>query len=157
MEPERFSREELALLRSLTEHGVRFLIVGLSSAALQGAPVVTQDVDLWVSELGSTNFLSSLKKVGAFYIAPGVAGTNPPMIGPEAFRLFDLVIDVHGAGTFEEEYAKAFEVKIGDVTLKLLSLESIIKSKESLGRLKDQASLPALKAALAVIKSKSQS
>lgn len=45
------SESELKFLRSLVTHDVRFMVVGLSAAALQGAPVVTQDVDLWFENL----------------------------------------------------------------------------------------------------------
>lgn len=38
-----FSENEIRLLCSLLRHKVRFMIVGLSAATLQGAPVVTQD------------------------------------------------------------------------------------------------------------------
>jgi hypothetical protein len=37
------SRAELRLLDSLLRHKVRFMVVGLSAAALQGAPVATED------------------------------------------------------------------------------------------------------------------
>jgi hypothetical protein len=43
-EPLPFSESELGLLSSLLKHKVRFMVVGLSAATLQGAPVVTQDV-----------------------------------------------------------------------------------------------------------------
>ena len=45
------SGSELGLLAALLRHRVRFLVVGLSAAALQGAPVVTEDIDLWFEEL----------------------------------------------------------------------------------------------------------
>ena len=45
------SKGEVELLQSLIRHRVRFMVVGLSAAALQGAPVVTQDVDLWFEDL----------------------------------------------------------------------------------------------------------
>ena len=41
------NESELRFLRALLRRKVRFMVVGLSAAALQGAPVVTQDVDLW--------------------------------------------------------------------------------------------------------------
>ena len=47
-----FSESELRLLQVLLKRKVRFMIVGLSAATLQGAPVVTQDVDLWFENLG---------------------------------------------------------------------------------------------------------
>ena len=49
--PPPLTERELRFLRELVRHNVRFLIVGLSAAALQGAPVVTQDVDLWAHGL----------------------------------------------------------------------------------------------------------
>jgi len=38
-------RSELSLLASLLRHEIRFMVVGDSAAALQGAPVVTEDVN----------------------------------------------------------------------------------------------------------------
>ena len=47
-----FSEDEIRLLGTLLKHKVRFMVVGLAAATLQGAPVVTQDVDLWFEKLG---------------------------------------------------------------------------------------------------------
>ena len=47
-----FSEAERRLLQHLLKRKVRFMVVGLSAATLQGAPVVTQDVDLWFEKLG---------------------------------------------------------------------------------------------------------
>ena len=44
--PSIFTENEIRFLRELVKNHVPFMIVGLSAAALQGAPVVTQDVDL---------------------------------------------------------------------------------------------------------------
>ena len=49
------SHAELRLLQALVRHEIRFMVVGFSAAALQGAPVVTQDVDLWGSSLISVD------------------------------------------------------------------------------------------------------
>jgi hypothetical protein len=51
-------------MRELVNHQVRFLMVGLSAAALQGAPVVTQDVDLWFERLDDPNLTAALRQVG---------------------------------------------------------------------------------------------
>jgi hypothetical protein len=45
------SESELRLLQILLKRKVRFMFVGLSAATLQGAPVVTQVVDLWFENL----------------------------------------------------------------------------------------------------------
>ena len=43
---------ERALLAALNRRGVRYLLIGLSAAVLQGAPVSTQDLDLWIEHPG---------------------------------------------------------------------------------------------------------
>ena len=45
------SENELRLLESSLRHKIRFMVVGFSAAALQGAPVVTEDIDLWFENL----------------------------------------------------------------------------------------------------------
>jgi hypothetical protein len=52
-------------LGSLLRHKIRFMVVGLSAAALQGAPVVTEDVDLWFENLNDPKLMPALVKVGA--------------------------------------------------------------------------------------------
>jgi hypothetical protein len=42
---------ERAFLRALGERGVRFLVMGMGAAVLQGATAVTQDLDLWFEDL----------------------------------------------------------------------------------------------------------
>ena len=55
------SEAELLLLESLLRHKIRFLVVGLSAAALQGAPVVTEDVDLSMHDFHSAECAPYLK------------------------------------------------------------------------------------------------
>ncbi len=63
-----FSSKEISFLRELIKQGVEFILVGLSAAALQGAPVVTQDIDLWFKDLADPGIKKALKKVGGFYV-----------------------------------------------------------------------------------------
>jgi hypothetical protein len=65
-----FSESELRLLQILLRRKVRFMVVGLSAATLQGAPVVTQDVDLWFENLGEPRISQALQEVGAAYVPP---------------------------------------------------------------------------------------
>ncbi|MGB7747091.1 MAG: hypothetical protein WBN75_07380 [Verrucomicrobiia bacterium] len=39
------------------------MVVGLSAAALQGAPVVTEDIDLWFDNLSDPKLMQALVKV----------------------------------------------------------------------------------------------
>ena len=69
-EPLPFDESELRLLSALLEARVRFMVVGLSAATLQGAPVVTQDVDLWFEDLADPKISRTLQTVGAAYVPP---------------------------------------------------------------------------------------
>lgn len=143
-----FDDEESAFLRELKRRKVRFMIVGLSAAALQGAPVVTQDVDLWFRDLDDPNIRKALDKVGGILV-PSI-GLNPPMLAGEAVKLFDIVVHMHGLGSFDEELAGATAVDLAGTEIFVLPLAKIIKSKSALGREKDRMVMKALEEALAV-------
>jgi hypothetical protein len=147
-----FTDREAALLRALVEEEVDFLIVGLSAAALQGAPAVTQDIDLWVADLSDPRFRRALRKAGVAYVAP--TASTPPLLAGGGAELFDLVVHMHGLESFDREARRAVIVRLGDVDVPVLPLERIIASKKATGRPKDVAILPALEDALRVIRSR---
>ena len=57
-----FDDKEATFLKELIRQKVDFMIVGLSAAALQGAPVVTQDVGLWFKDLNDPGIKKLSKK-----------------------------------------------------------------------------------------------
>lgn len=126
-----FAESEIRLLTALLQARVRFMVVGLSAATLQGAPVVTQDVDLWFEKLGDPKISQALQTVGA---------------GAE---LFDIVIRMDGLGTFASEARHCVQVPLGRHKLKVLSLERILASKLAANRAKDKLTIPVLRDALA--------
>ena len=93
--PSIFTEKELAFLRELVRQGVAFMVVGLSAAALQGAPAVTQDIDLWFKDLADPKLKKALERVGGLYIPP--TGTTPPMLAGRSVALFDIVITGNGS------------------------------------------------------------
>lgn len=141
-----FGHEEAAFLRELIRQKVRFIVVGLSAAALQGAPVVTQDVDLWFRDLGDPGIKRALKKVGGIYIP--AMGLNPPMFAGDAVKLFDIVVHMHGLGDFDEEIKHTLRAPLGRCRIPVLKLERILKSKEATGRDKDRRVLSVLRHAI---------
>ena len=145
-----FTEKEALFLRELRKQKVEFIIVGLSAAALQGAPVVTQDVDLWFKDLNDPGLKKVLRKVGAAYVPPSVH--NPPMFAGDAVNLFDIVVHMHGLEAFEQEKKNTLTIDLGKIKVLVLSLERIIKSKKATGRQKDKIVLPVLKDALIAIK-----
>jgi len=111
------------------------MIVGLSAAALQGAAVVTQDVDLWFRDLDDPRIRKALKKVGATCLQS--MGDNPPVFVGKAVELFDIVLNMHGLEDFQEEKRGAVKISLGSFKVPVLPLDRIIKSKRALGRPKD--------------------
>ena len=144
--PSLFSDKELAFLAALVEGEVSFLVVGLAAAALQGAPAVTQDVDLWFRDLSDPRLAGALQRIGASYIPP--THSTPPLLAGAGTDLFDIVVHMHGLETFEEEARRATFVKVGGIVVPVLPLERIIASKRATGRPKDLSILPALEDAL---------
>ena len=146
------SDAELRLLQSLVRHKIRFLVVGLSAAALQGAPVVTEDVDLWFEDLNDKKLTQALIEVGAAYVPP--FGFNPPMLAGTGSEPFDVVLRMDGLGRFREEWKNALSFRIGNLRLKVLPLERILASKRAANRAKDQRVIPVLTNCVRALKTK---
>jgi hypothetical protein len=142
------TERELAFLRELNRQKVDFLIVGMSAATLQGAPAVTQDIDLWFRDLSQPGLRKALQKVGGVLVPP--TAYTPPRLAGDAVALFDIVTHMHGLGTFAEEAAQTIPIRLGRVTVRVLPLERILASKRALNRPKDRRTLAVLEdAALA--------
>jgi hypothetical protein len=146
----RFSDSEAAFLRELIREKVDFMIVGLAAAALQGAPVVTQDVDLWFKDLGHPGIRKALRKVGGAYVPP--IGLNPPTFAGDAVNLIDIVVHMPGLDDFDRERERALRIPLGRFKVTVLALERIMASKRAVGREKDKLVLPALASALLAIR-----
>lgn len=149
-----FNKNEIRFLHELVRHKVDFMIIGLSAAALQGAPVVTQDIDLWFADLANPQLTKALKKVKSIYVPP--MGNNPPMFAGDDVKLFDIVTYVHGLGEYAQVKKQAIKISLDDFKVSVLPLELIIKSKQAAGRTKDKLVLPVLKDVLKTIKSEKQ-
>lgn len=142
------TERELRFVRELVGHEVRFLIVGLSAAALQGAPVVTQDVGLWFGNLDDPKLAAVLRRVGGAYVAPTLH--TPPMLAGEGLELFDVVLSMSGLNSFDEEWANAIDVTVGDVVTRVLPLARILVSKKAADRPKDRLVVPVLEEVVAI-------
>jgi hypothetical protein len=144
--------KEARFLQALVEEGVEFLVVGLAAAALQGAPAVTQDIDLWFRDLSDPALQRALRRVGASYIPPSLQ--NPPLLAGGDAGLFDVVVNMDGLGSFAQEARRALRIPVGTVEVRVLPLARIIASKKATDRPKDRAILPALEDALRVLQSR---
>ena len=144
-----FTEGERRLLEALRVRGVRFMVVGLSAAVLQGANTATRDVDLWFEDLSDPRIGEAAREVGAIWIT-GAFGMRPPQLGGDAVgdRL-DVVTHMDGLGPFAEEESRTREMVVDGIPLRVLLLERILASKRASGRPKDLAAIPALEEALA--------
>jgi hypothetical protein len=147
---------ERAFFAALDELGIRYLIVGASAAVLQGAPLVTQDIDLWFEDRSDQRLHEAAKRAGGAFV-PGNFGMAPTQVGGGAIgdRL-DVVTTPEGLEAFAVEYKRAIAVEVDGLRVLVLPLERIIASKRAAGRAKDLAVLPALEATLAVRREKGQ-
>jgi hypothetical protein len=143
------------LLRALVEHEVEFCVIGAVAAWLQGSPAATLDLDvmprrdldnadrlaatlnsLGVRALGSETLL---ELEGADFL-----GWKTQRFDTAAGPL-DVVPHAAGIGGFEE--VATVELALGDLSVRAVTIDEVIASKEKLGRPKDIAALPALYAA----------
>jgi len=145
----------MEFLKELVRQKVEFMIVGLSAAALQGAPVVTQDIDLWFRTLPDPGLEKALKKMRGAYVPP--TARNAPMFAGKGIELFDIVLAMDGLGEFDEEKKHTIRVPFGRTKVPVLNLERIIASKKAAGREKDRLVLRVLSDALKAIQERERS
>ena len=138
-----FTNKEIGFLRELKRQKVEFMLVGAAAAALQGAPVVTQDVDLWFEDVKDPGIQTALRKSSGIMVPS--FGQNPPTLAGDAVKLFDIVLTMHGLESFAQEKKNSFSVRLGTVDVKVLNLDRIIASKEAIRRPKDILVLPVLR------------
>jgi predicted nucleotidyltransferase len=146
-----FTDSERTLLEALGRRGVRFMLVGLSAAVLQGANTATRDIDIWFEDTSDLRIGEAVREAHGIWVS-GSFGMRPPQIGGDVVgdRL-DVVTHMHGLKSFQEELENATTIEVDGIPLLVLKLERIIASKVAAGRKKDLAAIPALEEALAAL------
>lgn len=143
------------LLRTLVDHEVEFCVIGAVAAWLQGSPAVTLDLDVMPRrDLDNADRLAAaLNRLEARH-----AGDKAPaelegadFLEWRAQRFdtnagpLDVIPDAAAIGAFED--VATIELALGDFSVRVITIDEVIASKEELGRPKDTAALPALYAA----------
>jgi hypothetical protein len=145
---------ERTLFEALNALGIRFLIVGMGAALIEGAPGTTQDLDLWFERLDVDRLREAARRAGGFYSSG--FGAQPPALGGNGLDRVDLVLTASGLESFEREFAGAREYDLDGVRVRVLPLERVIVSKRAAKRPKDSAQIPMLEAALAARKAREE-
>ena len=139
---------EIVFLKELARRRVKFMVVGMSAAVIQGADLGTDDIDLWFQSLSDPGLDEAARSAGGMI----AWRASPPMITGKGLDHIDIVTRCDGLRDFDTEYVGAIDAEAFGVKVKVLPLRRVISSKKAANRLKDQAVLPALKAALAAVR-----
>ncbi|MBF8300414.1 MAG: hypothetical protein HW394_784 [Acidobacteria bacterium] len=150
-----FTAAERALLEALNALGVRYLVVGMGAALIEGAPGTTQDLDLWFGRVDVDQLREAARRAGGFYTSG--FGVQPPTLGGEGLDRVDVVLNASGLDSFEREFAGARDYDLDGVHVRVLPLDRVIASKRAAKRPKDAAQIPMLEAALAARRAREES
>lgn len=136
------NRDYKEMLQILKEHDVDFILVGAYALAAQGYPRSTLDIDIWVApnEANSRDVYHALAQFGAplndinetIFEKKGIIF----QIGVAPCRI-DIITEISGEIEFEDAIKRSNHVEIEGLYLNVLSIDDLIKNKESTGRPKD--------------------
>jgi hypothetical protein len=143
------------LLLTLAEHRVEFCVIGAVAAWLQGSPATTLDLDVMprrdlenaerlATALNSLSARHEHDEAPAELEGADFLGWRTQRFETEAGPL-DVVPHAAAIGGFED--VATIELSLGDLLVRVITIDEVIASKEELGRPKDTAQLPALYAA----------
>jgi hypothetical protein len=158
--------DPVALFRVLDEHGVEFVVIGGVAARLQGAPLLTQDVDVTpaTDDANLERLAAALRSIHARLRTPtDPDGVEFPiearfLAGARSWTLVsdagdvDLVFEPAGTNGYDDVVADADRLTVAEdppLTVHVASLTTVIRLKEAAGRVKDRAALPLLRRTLA--------
>jgi hypothetical protein len=129
-----------ALCAALAAEKIRFQVIGMTGAILQGAPGVTLDTDLWIDlpERQYMRVINMAIRLGATFVANTLVTLTDG-------KLVNFCYCIHGVASFATEYRRSETYLWEGVEVRVLPLERIIRSKEAAGRDKDLAVLPLLR------------
>jgi hypothetical protein len=140
------------LLRTLVQHEVDFCVIGAAAAWLQGSPAVTLDLDVMPRrDLDNAERLATA--LNELHARPQGREKDVDLEGADFLgwkaQSFDTdagplnVVPLAAAiGSYEE--VATVELSLGDLSVRAITIDEVIASKEKLGRPKDAAALPAL-------------
>lgn len=150
----------LAILQTLAEHGVGFIVVGGVGAVLQGAPLSTFDLDLVHSRTPENinRLLAALEALDAHYRASAAHQSRPArshLSSPghqllmTRFGPLDLLGAIGKGRGYRELLSQTVELKVSaGLSVRVLNLATLIEIKEEVGHDKDRAVLAILRRTL---------
>lgn len=134
MDSKRKPRPVARLLEALEAEEIRFILIGMSAAIVQGVMETTLDVDLWI-DLPPRQYMR-VQKVARQTGAVVAANT---VVYLQDGTPVNFIFAVDGLKSFESELRNTARFKFHGKSIPVLKLERILKSKEAVVREKDRA------------------
>ena len=143
------NQDFLDLLRALSAHDVRYLIVGAYTLAIHGRPRATGDLDVWVDATprNADRLIAALTEFGApldaitreDFSAPGIVF----QMGLPPYRI-DILTEVSGV-TFSEAWPARIRAPFGpDLDVDYIGREDFVRNKRATGRARDLGDIEGL-------------
>ncbi len=142
------------LLRRLLENDIDFVLIGGFAGVVYGSPIVTQDIDICAALTAAniTKLRSALEDLHAVHrmnpnFRPPFNDEPKDLEGIKNIYLktdlgfLDIMSEVPPAGGFEDIKKNAVSISLYGHTCKVISLDDLIKIKESMNRPKDKEAL----------------
>ncbi len=136
-------------IQSLSDNGVRYLIVGGYAVAFHGHPRYTKDLDIWIrlEPSNAARVVVALRQFGfgSLDLQPAdfLVVDQIIQLGYPPNRI-DLLTTLPGVD-FDECYEGRVVVEVDGVTVNFIDLENLRKNKAASGRFQDLADLENLK------------
>jgi hypothetical protein len=150
----------LLILRVLSKHDVKFIIVGGVCGVLHGAPISTFDLDLVHSRAPDNveHLLAALKELDARYRDPAGRLLRPKKahLSSAGHQLLmtkggplDLLGEIGSHRDYDQLLPDTITIKLSArLRVRVLTLEALIREKEQMAGDKDKAVLPILRKTL---------
>jgi hypothetical protein len=135
------------LLGALGTEKIRFQVIGMSAANLQGVPGSTIDIDLWL-DLSPRQYMTAINLA----IRTGAQALRNTVVELADGTLVNFIYEVTGLPVFRNVIGKAKKVNWHGIEVAVLPLDLIVKSKEAIRRPKDLLHIELIRQRLAVMR-----
>ncbi len=147
------------LLSLLLENEIEFVLIGGFAGVVHGSTQVTRDLDICalITPAQVEKLRAALKDLHprhrmnpvfkpSFLTEPKELGELKNIYLETDLGVLDIISDVTEVGNFEQVKENSVEIELFGYKCKVISVEALIKTKEKLGRPKDNLVVAELKA-----------